>query len=290
MSATELFRPASSVLQAVRGAIDAGEAPELWPAGPGELGRFELGPGLVTLLGGAPGSGKTAFALQATVDILRTQTAERALVANVEMSAEALLERQLSRLSGVALDRIRRRALEPGDLDPFERAVDTLEELGDRLGFMVGPFTTKRLADAAEALGARLLVVDYVQRFRASDVAREPRQAVTEVMDDLRKLTNAGAAVLVLSALARTRGSRGSSYDGADPLAGFRDSSELEFGADEAYVLERATEETGSLAILKHGKCRHGELRDLVLRFDGARQAFEVPMLPELARATVGAP
>jgi replicative DNA helicase len=155
---------------------------------------------------------------------------------------------------------------------------------------MVGPFTVKRLAEAAEALGARLLVVDYVQRFRASDGAREPRQVVAEVMDDLRKLANAGAAVFVLSALARTRGSRGSSYDGADPLTQFRDSSELEFGTDEAYVLERADKDTGFLATLKHGKCRHGELRDLVLRFDGARQAFETPMLPELARATVGAP
>jgi replicative DNA helicase len=95
--------------------------------------------------------------------------------------------------------------------------------------------------------------------------------------------------VLVLSALARTRGSRGSSYGGADPLAGFRDSSELEFGTDEAYVLEPATEETGSLATLKHGKNRYGELRDLVLRFDGSRQAFELPILPELARATVEA-
>ncbi len=289
MSSADLFRPASSVLQAVRGAIDARQAPELWPAGPGELARFQLGPGLVMLLGGAPGSGKTAFALQATVDILRTQTAERALVANVEMPAEALLERQLSRLSGVAYDRIRRRTLDPGDGEGYARAVVTLEELGDRLGFMVGPFTVRRLAEAAEALGARLLVVDYVQRFRASDGAQEPRQAVSEVMDDLRKLANAGAAVLVLSALARTRGSRGSSYGGADPLAGFRDSSELEFGTDEAYVLEPATEETGSLATLKHGKNRYGELRDLVLRFDGSRQAFELPILPELARATVEA-
>jgi replicative DNA helicase len=275
------YRPLSSVLGEVREAVDERRAPELWRAGPGELGGLELGPGRIVLLGGAPGSGKTALSLQATVDILRTHSGdERALVANVEMTPEALVERQLARLSGVDLDRIRRRALDPGDAEPFERAVATLRQLGDRLGFMLGPFTLERLGRTADEMGARLLVVDYVQRFSGAGGAREDRQVAAEVMQSLRRAADAGAAVLALAALSRTRDHRGSGYEVGDPLAAFRDSSELEYGADEAYVLEPATAENGMVATLRHAKNRHGRLCDIRLRFDGRRQAFENPILP----------
>ena len=39
--------------------------------GSGELARIEIGPGLVTLFGGAPGAGKTAFTMQGVTDALR---------------------------------------------------------------------------------------------------------------------------------------------------------------------------------------------------------------------------
>ena len=48
---------------------------------------------LVTLLGGAPGAGKTAFAMQLVTDALRLTPALRALVCNVEMPARVLLDR-----------------------------------------------------------------------------------------------------------------------------------------------------------------------------------------------------
>lgn len=270
-----LVHSVADVVRQVRGAVESREVPALWPIGAGELGRIEFGPGRVILLGGAPGSGKTALALQATVDVLRTQPTVRALVANVEMGPDALVNRALARLSGIPLDRIRRRALDPGDAPRFADGVATLEALEDRLGFMVGPFTLDRLADAADAMSANLLVVDYVQRFKGTSDAREARQNVAEVMDSIRAFANAGAGVLALAALARTRGSGGSTYEVSDPLAAFRDSSELEYGADEAFVLERASEDTGGVATLRHGKCRDGELRDVRLRFHGACQAFE---------------
>ncbi len=63
-----------------------GSPPTFYPiASAGGLARIEIGPGLVTLLGGAPGAGKTAFAMQGGIDALRLTPTLRALVCNVEM-------------------------------------------------------------------------------------------------------------------------------------------------------------------------------------------------------------
>src|SRR5512137_3075855 len=86
-----------------------GSPPVLWPVGSGGLARLEIGPGLVTLLGGAPGAGKTGFAMQLVTDALRLTPTLRALVCNAEMTPPVLLDRQLSRLAGIDLGVIRYR-------------------------------------------------------------------------------------------------------------------------------------------------------------------------------------
>ena len=65
-----------------------------------------------------------------------------------------------------------------------------------------------------------------------------------------------------------------STYDGdALNLASFRESSELEFGADDAFILVRdPDDETG--VILRHLKARHTEAKDIALTFDRPRQRF----------------
>src|SRR5262245_61650360 len=64
------YQCAADVLAGWREDVLTGKGPVLYPIGAGELGRIEVGPGLVTLLGGAPGAGKTAFAMQAVADAL----------------------------------------------------------------------------------------------------------------------------------------------------------------------------------------------------------------------------
>ena len=63
-----------------------------------------------------------------------------------------------------------------------------------------------------------------------------------------------------------------SSYD-ADglSLASFRESSELEFGADDAFILARTSEQQ---VLLKHLKARHSEPFNYLMDFDGALQRF----------------
>jgi len=95
------FVTAADAFDSWRDDVHAGSPPVFYPIGSGELARIEIGPKLVDLIGGAPGSGKTAFTMQAVTDALRLTPTLRALVCNVEMTSAVLLDRQLSRLSGI---------------------------------------------------------------------------------------------------------------------------------------------------------------------------------------------
>jgi len=57
-------------------------------------------------------------------------------------------------------------------------------------------------------------------------------------------------------------------------LASFRDSGELEFGADDAFVLAPVDDTDPAVMRLAHFKCRHGAQRTVDLQFDRAHQAF----------------
>jgi replicative DNA helicase len=87
------FVCAADALAGWRDDVLSGKPPTLFPVGTGELARIEIGPGLVTLLGGAPGAGKTAFTVQAVVDALRLTPTLRAVCCNVEMVPAVLLDR-----------------------------------------------------------------------------------------------------------------------------------------------------------------------------------------------------
>lgn len=251
--------------------LASGERPPRWALGDG-FESVELGPGLVLLLGGAPGAGKTALAMQWAVDAMRVDTSLRVLVANVETSPSVLLDRQLARLSGIPLDVIRNRQLGEQHGERLEAAFDAIELVADRLAFLDMPFSLPNVAATADATDSRLLVIDYAQRF-ASDTENK-RHEVNNLMTYLRRFADAGCGLLVLAAVGRTKDSKGrSSYD-ADGLglASFRESSELEFGCDSAFMLSPDKDGGRLLRCLKN---RHGEPADVGLRFDGALQRFE---------------
>lgn len=158
------FVVAADALSAWRDDLLSGTPPALFPVGAGALARLEIGPGLVTLLGGAPGAGKTAFAMQCAVDALRLTSDFRAVVCNVEMPPAVLLDRQLARLSGVDLSTIRHRRLTAEHADRIDQALNTLAPLAERLAFCRPPFDLANVAATADAFDAQLLLLDYIQR------------------------------------------------------------------------------------------------------------------------------
>lgn len=271
------YRTASDVLGSWRDDVLSGKPPVLYPIGTGELSRIEIGPKLVTLIGGAPGAGKTAFTMQAVVDALRVTATLKAVVCNIEMPPDVLLDRQLARLSGIDLNMIRYRRLGVVHADRIDQAMHTLDALADRLCFVRPPYDLANVTATADAFDADLIVLDYIQRIAPPGQHDDGRGSVNATMDFIRQFADAGMAVVVISAVGRTKDSRGrSSYSGDGlNLASFRESSELEYGADDAFILHLDENDTERQSVkLKHLKSRHGECRDMLLNFDRPRQCF----------------
>ena len=94
-------------------------------------------------------------------------------------------------------------------------------------------------------------------------------------MNYLRQFADAGVAVLVVAVVARQKDNKGRSsyHHDAVTLASFRDSSELEFGADDAFILAPDAKDA-ELVTLRHLKSRHGEQRDGAALQDTIRAHF----------------
>jgi replicative DNA helicase len=236
---TSSFESAANVFDVWREDILMGSPPDVWPVGAGSLANIEFGPGRITLVGGAPASGKTALGTQLATDAARITPSLRVLVCNVEMSPEALLDRQLARISGIGLTTILNRQFGPEHVERIDEAMITLEPVVERLAFLRQPFNLENVAASADAFGANLLVLDYIQRIPPPGRHADNRISLNATMDYLRRFADAGVAVLVIAAVGRTKDKHGrSSYcsDGLN-LASYRESSELEFGADDAFML-----------------------------------------------------
>lgn len=252
----------------------SGTPPTLYPVGVGGFASIQMGPGLVTLLGGAPGAGKTALAMQFVLDALRLTQSLRVAVCNVEMPPGELLNRQLARMSGVDLTAIRHRRLTAEHGERIDAGLDTMEPLAERLCFVRAPFILDNVAATADAFDAGLLVLDYVQRIAPPGEHKDHRGSVNAIMDYLRQFADAGVAVLAVAAVGRTKDTKGrSSYDANGlNLASFKESGELEYGSDSAYLL--CPDADGETVTLRCLKDRYGEPRDIALHFDRPCQRF----------------
>lgn len=230
---------------------------------------FELGPGLVTVIGAPPASGKTTIAMQLIGEAMELNDDQRAYVLNCEMSPKALMRRELSRITGINPRAIRFNALSNAD-----RALiaDTLEQVGRRLQRMqLMPGDASSLGKLA-SLPPGIVLVDYLQRFNLG--GGDARSNVNDSMDLLRRLADIGHSVLAISATKRTKDGR---HDKEElSLSSFRESSEVEYAADACYVLKVDPfgvhgSVTATLACVKN---RNDEQRDITLGFDKKSMTF----------------
>ena len=197
------------------------------------------------------------------------------------MPPDVLLDRQLARLSGVPLDLIRYRRLNSIHAERIDLALSTIESFADRLCFVRPPFDLANVAATADefaplATGDGLFIVlDYIQRIAPPGTQGDKRGSVDATMNYLRQFADAGAAVVVVSSVGRQKDSRGrTSYAGDSlNLASFKESGELEFGADDAFILAPSAKLPG-IRELKHLKARHTDPHDIHLTFDGPTQSF----------------
>jgi replicative DNA helicase len=266
------YQSGTDVLEDWRNDLLSGTPPVLYPVGDGEMRKIEVGPKLITLLGGAPGDGKTAMVMQWVMDALRLTPTLRVCVCNVEMPPSVLLDRQLARLSGIDLNTIRYRRLQAEHAERVEFGMNVLKSLADRLCFVRPPFTLDNIGRTADDFEAGLIVCDYVQRIPPPGDHRDKRGSVDATMNYLRQFADSGRAIIVVAAVSRSKDGKGrSSYESLS-LASFRESSELEFGADDAFILAR--EKDKRFVKLRHLKARNTEAGDLQFHFDRPIQRF----------------
>ena len=234
---------------------------------------LDVRPSRLLIFGGAPGRGKTSSLLQIGIDLLRFNPTARLMIVNVEMAPVLLLERIIARLSGVPLTNITDRLLTPSQVDRVQAAVAAFAPVAARLAFLSAPFHLEHVAVAATEFGVNALILDYLQRVpaTAADVGKDKREQLETAATILRRFCDLGVLVLAASAVARQRGRNGSSsYEGLG-LASFRNSSEIEYGCDAAYLIERG--EAGNV-VFRCEKSRFAEPRDIVARFDPTTQTF----------------
>ncbi len=275
------FVAAADAMDSWRDDVLTGKPPTFYRiAETGPLSRIEIGPKLITLLGGAPGSGKTAFIMQCVVDSLRLNPTLRAVICNIEMPAEVLLDRQLSRLSGVPLDAIRYRTISESQAERIDAGLSTIESFAERLCFLRPPFDLANVAATADDFAPNagsdglLIVLDYIQRIAPPGAIGDKRGSIDQTMNYIRQFADAGVAVVVVSSVGRQKDKRGGSTYAGDSLnlASFKESGELEFGADDAFIL---APDGDGIHKLSHLKARHTRPVDVYLRFSGSTQSFK---------------
>ncbi len=231
-------------------------------AGPNsQLQRIGIGPEQFVLVGAPPGWGKTALVAQLTLNALMFHPELVGLICNCEMDPGTLLDRQVSRLSGVPYSVIRDRTYRGERMEKVKQAAKLLLELKPRLHFLNPPFAMSRVRDMAKATGAGIILIDYVQRFRPSTSASDARQVVTDVVNDCRELAMSGPAVLGVSAMSRQ--------------GQLRESSELEYGCDSCFILKKLdtpSHDGGIPLVAECLKNRNGAPEDIELTFYGSTQ------------------
>lgn len=232
---------------------------------------YELGPGMVSVLGSPPASGKTTLAMQMVFEAIEYADDLLVYVLNCEMTPEALLRRELCRLAGVNSKSLRFNTLDESKRGAVKSKAAELRQRLERVRFVSAD--AEGLARVATAKPG-IVLIDYLQRFTIGK-ENDPRQMMNAVMNHMRRLAGLGHSVLAISATKRSE--KGKHSNGELSLSSFRESGEIEYGADSCYVLktEPASGSPYRPALLQCVKNRHGEPISLDLVFDTSAMSFE---------------
>jgi hypothetical protein len=237
------------------------------------LKGFEIGPGLMTAIAAPPGTGKTALAMQAMFDAIELDPTLRVVIANAEMDPETLLRRQLTREARIKSDDLRFGNLTPYEMEQVNTIAANLERKLANVSFLDPCNLTQLTMLKGQTPG--MLIVDYLQIFAPSD--KDTRQGVNEVVKILIALKLLGWGVLALSAVKRNP--KGKYVPEDLDLSSFKESGEIEFQADSAYVLVDHGPVDKSVPYvkwltLKHVKNRHSAMVNFELIFHMPRMEF----------------
>ncbi len=235
-----------------------------------------LKPGLLYIVAGRPGTGKTALAL----NIARTAAGAggRVVFYSLEMPKEELSIRLLSSESKVDGHRLSRGYMRETEWPRSVHAADTLARLpltvDDTGGLPIDRLMARARRTTAER-GLALVVVDYLQLVRPSQRWGTREQEVAEVSRSLKALAKE-LSVPVLACAQLNRGIENRT-DKRPTLADLRESGAIEQDADVIAFISRREGEPVELSVAKN---RQGPLGKIELAFDPQLTKFSEPQDP----------
>ena len=256
----------------------------------------------LVIIGGRPSMGKTALAtniaFHAAKNIQDKGLKSSVAFFSLEMSSEQLSTRILSEQSRIKSNDIRRGKISEEQFDKFIETSKNISELPlyiDETPAISIAAISNRARRIKRLFGCELVVVDYIQLMRATNIRREGRvQEISEITQGLKALAKElNVPVLAVSQLSRAVEQRD---DKKPQLSDLRESGSIEQDADvvmfvyrEAYYLERkeprpATvehaewqnkmNEISILAEIMIGKQRHGPTGNIKVEFEAMFTKF----------------
>ncbi|MCA9331935.1 replicative DNA helicase [Candidatus Saccharibacteria bacterium] len=232
------------------------------------------------ILAARPAMGKTAMVLNLAHNVA-TKAEEPVLIFSLEMSKEQLVDRMLSRESGVNAWALRTGNLTDDDFEKIGLAMGTLSEaqiyIDDTPGLTISELRTKAKREAhRHPLG--LIIVDYLQLMSGGSRFSGQANRVQEISEISRGLKGVArelnVPLIALSQLSRSVESRSPQIP---QLSDLRESGSIEQDADVVSFLYREdyyNPETDKQNILEVHirKHRHGEVGNIELYFDREKQ------------------
>ena len=256
----------------------------------------------LVIIGGRPSMGKTALAtniaFHAAKNIQDKGLKSSVAFFSLEMSCEQLSTRILSEQSRIKSNDIRRGKISEEQFDKFIETSKNISELPlyiDETPAISIAAISNRARRIKRLFGCELVVVDYIQLMRATNIRNEGRvQEISEITQGLKAIAKElNVPVLAVSQLSRAVEQRD---DKKPQLSDLRESGSIEQDADvvmfvyrEAYYLERkeprpATvehaewqakmNEISNLADIMIGKQRHGPTGNIKVEFESMFTKF----------------
>jgi len=256
----------------------------------------------LVVIGGRPSMGKTALAtniaFHAAKNIQDKGLKSSVAFFSLEMSCEQLSTRILSEQSRIKSNDIRRGKISEEQFDKFIETSKNISELPlyiDETPAISIAAISNRARRLKRLFGCELVVVDYIQLMRATNIRNDGRvQEISEITQGLKAIAKElNVPVLAVSQLSRAVEQRD---DKKPQLSDLRESGSIEQDADvvmfvyrEAYYLERkeprpATvehaewqnkmNEISILAEIMIGKQRHGPTGNIKVEFESMFTKF----------------
>ena len=256
----------------------------------------------LVIIGGRPSMGKTALAtniaFHAAKNIQDKGLKSSVAFFSLEMSSEQLSTRILSEQSRIKSNDIRRGKISEEQFDKFIETSKNISELPlyiDETPAISIAAISNRARRIKRLFGCELVVVDYIQLMRATNIRNEGRvQEISEITQGLKAIAKElNVPVLAVSQLSRAVEQRD---DKKPQLSDLRESGSIEQDADvvmfvyrEAYYLERkeprpatvehaewqaSMNEVSNLAEIMISKQRHGPTGNIKVEFESMFTKF----------------